>query len=59
MTDYDERFSRAIYGRGWYRWFAWYPVKIDERWRWLTFIERLRVPFGYYQRMAKRPAVGV
>ncbi len=26
--------------RSWYRWFAWYPVRIDDEWVWLEHIER-------------------
>jgi hypothetical protein len=25
---------------GWQRWFAWHPVKIHGRWRWLTYVAR-------------------
>lgn len=26
---------------GWWRWFAWYPVRTwDYRWRWLCWVER-------------------
>lgn len=26
---------------GWWRWFAWYPVRTwDMRWRWLCWVER-------------------
>ena len=26
--------------RKWYRWFAWYPVRIDGRMVWLRWLER-------------------
>jgi hypothetical protein len=29
---------------GWWRWFAWYPVRTwDARWRWLCWVERRRM----------------
>jgi hypothetical protein len=24
----------------WQRWFAWHPVKINDQWVWLEFVER-------------------
>lgn len=26
----------------WERFFAWYPVRVDGRWRWLRLLERTR-----------------
>ncbi len=32
----------------WRRWFAWYPVRIDDEIHWLVFVERWREwPLGY------------
>lgn len=31
----------------WNRWFAWYPVKIDDSWIWLEFIIRRINPNSY------------
>jgi hypothetical protein len=40
------RFKRETYrqkqariGR-WHRWFAWFPVVVDEHWAWLEYVER-------------------
>lgn len=27
--------------RKWHRWFAWFPVTVDERRVWLRFVERV------------------
>ena len=27
----------------WHRWFAWHPVRVDNEWVWLEYVERLGV----------------
>jgi hypothetical protein len=42
MTDDDRplmMFAQPV--SGWWRWFAWYPVRTwDHRWRWLCWVKR-------------------
>ena len=26
----------------WVKWFAWYPVKVEEEWVWLEWVDRSR-----------------
>ena len=36
--------STSVY---WTRWFAWRPVKVHGRRRWLTMVYRREIPFTY------------
>ncbi len=39
MSEPVMMFSNPI--TGWWRWYAWYPVRtLDRGWRWLCWIER-------------------
>ena len=32
--------SSVAYRERWHRWFAWYPVKVEECWVWLEVVHR-------------------
>jgi len=34
------RLKIRTYDGIWRRWFAWYPVVIDDEWVWLEYVER-------------------
>jgi hypothetical protein len=31
----------------WHKWFAWYPVKINQHWFWLQYVEQRCEIFSY------------
>lgn len=47
MSELQPAFGRPV--GGWFRWFAWHPVKtVDRGWRWLRFVNRRRIhKYGY------------
>ena len=46
---FQERRNRL---RQWHKWFAWYPVKVEDHdCRWFEFVERRE--WGYFQGMSE------
>jgi hypothetical protein len=53
--DYDPDVYRDTVN--WKPWFAWKPVRISGRWRWLVKVERKQVILGFRQRTDIPPVV--
>jgi hypothetical protein len=45
MGAYTQAITQA--NTTWELWYAWYPVKMHNKWKWLTHIYRIRIPQSY------------